>query len=52
MSNDTTKRDATAGHLTTAQKETARRLGMTEKEYASNTAELIKRGKIKREDLR
>jgi hypothetical protein len=37
--------------LSTAQKETARRLGIPEKEYASHTAELIKRGKIKREDI-
>lgn len=38
--------------LTNAQKETARRFGMTEKEYADNTEKLIQKGKIKREDIR
>lgn len=38
--------------LTNAQKETARRLGMSEKEYHANTVELIKRGKIRAENIK
>ena len=38
--------------LTNAQKETARRLGMSEKEYSDNTAKLIQRGKIRPENIR
>lgn len=38
--------------LTNAQKDTARRLGMTEKEYSANTAELVRRGKIRPENIR
>jgi phage I-like protein len=39
-------------NLTAAQKDTARRLGMSEKEYAKNTAELIRRGKIDPNNLK
>ena len=38
--------------LTNAQRETARRLGMSEKEYADNTAKLIRTGKINPENIR
>lgn len=38
--------------LTNAQKETARRLGMSEKEYHANTVELIRKGKIRPENIR
>ena len=38
--------------LTNAQKDAARRLLMSEKEYAANAAELIKRGKILPENIR
>lgn len=37
--------------LTIAQKETAKRLGMSEKDYATCAAEQIKRGKLKREHI-
>ena len=38
--------------LTNAQKETARRLGMSEKEYQSATAKLIASGKINPANIR
>lgn len=37
--------------LTKNQKETARRLGMTEKQYAEGVAAQIKSGKLKREHI-
>jgi hypothetical protein len=41
-----------APSLTTAQKDTARRIGMTEREYADAAAKQIERGKLKKEDIR
>jgi hypothetical protein len=40
-----------APSLTTAQRETARRLGMSEREYADAAAAQIKSGKLKKENI-
>lgn len=45
MSNDT-QSNQPAPNLSNAEKETARRIGMSEREYSSAKSELVRRGKI------
>ena len=49
---DNQQQQSAQSKLTAAQKDTARRLGMSEKEYAANTAELVRRGKINPENIK
>ncbi len=49
---EATQQQSQPQKLTAAQKETAQRLGMSEKEYGDKTAELIKRGRINPEHLK
>ena len=46
MSNETNSNQP-ATNLSNAEKDTARRMNMTEREYSTAKAELIRRGKIK-----
>lgn len=51
MSQDRQNSSQSQQHLTSNQKEAARRLGMTEKQYSEATAAQVKRGKINPKDI-
>jgi DNA-binding Lrp family transcriptional regulator len=44
-------REQPANQLTPTQKETARRLGMTEKEYSDNVKKLVASGKLNKGNI-